>query len=627
MKIDSKVRPYQFAFALDQIIILVLFASTFYYHQKDLPLNYFSTQPFISAIFVHLALSIVLWFIFRIHKRIIRYYHAIDFIHLILISGLHHLISFGINFINLNPSRRCGKIYLESYIVTVASLIALRYLISFFYEKLVQYQNQGSKKNILIYGAGDLGLILKKSIDSTSQKNYNIVGFIDDDIQKVSRYLNGIRIYNTTKDTDYIIKKNSVTDVIIATNKIEPSRKADFLAQMIRNGVRVRQIGSFQNWYEQDFSLHRLASLNINDLMCRQLIDIKNKEIESSLYNKVVFVTGAAGSIGSELVRKLIENKAYFIVCIDFSESALYDLQQSIISSKPRIDNIFYELADIRDKREMKMIFSKYHPDIVFHAAAYKHVPLLEEHPKQSVKTNVFGTENIVTLSSEFNVEKFILISSDKAVNPKSIMGITKRMAELIVRSVWRDNKNTKFIITRFGNVLGSNGSVVPLFKKQILQGGPVTVTHPDMERYFMTIPEACQLVLEAFVMGCGGEIFVFDMGKPVKILDLANNMIRLSGMTPGVDIKIQFTGIRNGEKLTEEIFSDREFFLNTHHEKIYISSEAEVSQNLHSKIIRLINQLNDLDSKDEFKQGLINCYQNLELNKKIRDINEIVTV
>ena len=307
----------------------------------------------------------------------------------------------------------------------------------------------------------------------------------------------------------------------------------------------------------------------------------------------------------------MAENNAETIVCIDFSESALYDLQQEIIK-KNYASFVHYELADIRDKNYLYFLFNKFKPDVVFHAAAYKHVPMMEEFPWQSINTNVIGTWNVAKLAIEFEVEKFILISTDKAVNPQSTMGITKRLAEIIIRSLSNEFISTKFIITRFGNVLDSNGSVVPLFKRQILKGGPVTVTHPDMERFFMTIPEACQLVLEAFAMGNGEEIFVFDMGKPIKINDLAKNMIRLAGYTPDVDIQIVYTGIRQGEKLSEEMFSNREMFLPTYHQKIFISSEENFSSIIANKIVSKLSQDFNYDAFN-YKNLLIELLQEVE--------------
>jgi FlaA1/EpsC-like NDP-sugar epimerase len=585
-----KIRPYFFVFFLDIFLIAITFVSSTLYHNRNLALKKFVDPNLLAKVCIHTSLAILLWLIFKINKRIIKHYRAIDFIRLITVISILHLISFGIDYLFTVKSLKFGiVVFIESFFVTTVALIVLRYSVSFLYERFISFHNPMPLKKILIYGAGERGTILKKSIESSINKKYLVVGFIDDDKNKISRYLLGIKIYSKQEAISKLISLQKVSTIIIATNKISVKDKSQFIEKVLPFKVKVRQIDSFANWYDTEFNFSKLSNININDLMGRDPVAINNDLIIGSLQNKTAFVTGAAGSIGSELVRKLAENNAETIVCIDFSESALYDLQQELIKKKLK-STIHYILADIRDKVYLEFLFKKYSPNVVFHAAAYKHVPMMEEFPWQSVNTNVNGTWNVAKLSIDFEVEKFILISTDKAVNPQSIMGITKRLAEILIRSLSTDYITTKFIITRFGNVLDSNGSVVPLFKKQILQGGPITVTHPDMERFFMTIPEACQLVLEAFAMGNGGEIFVFDMGTPIKIKDLAANMIRLAGYEPDIDILINYTGIRKGEKLSEEMFSNRETFLPTYHNKIFISSEATFHPKVANGIINTLS-------------------------------------
>jgi len=584
-----KLRPYFFVFFLDIFLITATFVSSTLYHNRNLALKKFVDPNLLLKSSIHAGLAILLWLLFKINKRIIKHYRAIDFISLIAVISLLHFVSLGIDYLFTVNSLKFGiVVFVESFFVTTVALIVLRYSVSFLYEKFISFHNTVPLKKILIYGAGERGTILKKSIESSINKKYLVVGFIDDDKNKISRYLLGIKIYSQQEAIHKLISQQKVSNIIIATNKFQVKYKSEFIEKILPFKVKVRQIDSISNWYDTEFSFSKLANININDLMGREPLSINNDLIIENLQNKVAFVTGAAGSIGSELVRKLAENNTETIVCIDFSESALYDLQQELIK-KNHSSTFHYELADIRDKNYLEFLFQKFTPNVVFHAAAYKHVPMMEEFPWQAINTNIVGTWNVAKLSIEFEVEKFILISTDKAVNPQSTMGTTKRLAEIIIRSLSNEFIATKFIITRFGNVLDSNGSVVPLFKKQILQGGPVTVTHPEMERFFMTIPEACQLVLEAFAMGNGGEIFVFDMGNAVRIKDLANNMIRLAGYVPDLDIKIIYTGIRKGEKLSEEMFSNKEMFLPTHHHKIFISSEAD----FHSKIAnRIIGKL-----------------------------------
>ena len=403
---------------------------------------------------------------------------------------------------------------------------------------------------------------------------YKLVAFLDDDKQKIGRYIGGVKVVDAEKELKSSILKNGITDIIIANKSLSRARKAKFLEETLPFNVHVREISSIQSLFNANFSLEKLSSIDINDLMNREPIELYDEHVCESLKGKTVLVTGAAGSIGSEIVRKLSEHDASLIVCVDFSESALYDLQQELHRKHPSTEYRFI-LLEIRNEILLENIFEEYSPHIIYHAAAYKHVPLMEQFPWEAVQTNVFGTLSIVKLTIKFKAEKFVFISSDKAVNPTSVMGATKRLAEIIVQSYSSNLNSTCFVVTRFGNVLGSNGSVVPLFKKQIQNGGPVTVTHPEMTRYFMTIAEACQLVLEASVMAEGGEVFVFDMGEPVKIVDLARNMIRLAGYTPDVDMKIQFIGERPGEKLYEEVFSENEQMKETHHEKIMISKEV----------------------------------------------------
>jgi FlaA1/EpsC-like NDP-sugar epimerase len=614
-----KLRPYFFVFFLDIFLITVTFISSTLYHNRNLALKKFVDPNLLLKSAIHASLAIALWLIFKINKRIIKHYRPIDFIRLIAVISLLHFIGFGIDYLFTVKSLKFGiVVFVESFFVSTVALIVLRYSVSFLYEKFISFHNQTPLKKILIYGAGERGTILKKSIESTIDKKYLVVGFIDDDKNKISRYLLGIKIYSKQEAINKLISQQKVSNIIIATNKISTKDKSDFIENILPYKVKVRQIDSFTNWYDTEFNFSKLANININDLMGRESVSINNNLIVNSLQNKVAFVTGAAGSIGSELVRKLAENNAETIVCIDFSESSLYDLQQELLKRKFS-SRFYFELADIRDIKYLEFLFEKYSPDVVFHAAAYKHVPMMEEFPWQAINTNVLGTWNIAKLSIEFDVEKFILISTDKAVNPQSTMGTTKRIAEILIRSLSTEYLSTKFIITRFGNVLDSNGSVVPLFKKQILQGGPVTVTHPEMERFFMTIPEACQLVLEAFAMGNGGEIFVFDMGKPIKIKDLAANMIRLAGYVPDTDIKITYTGIRKGEKLSEEMFSNRETFLPTYHEKIFISSEATFHSKVANRIINKLSQnlsYNSLNYQIVLKEVLVEAEKlNVEID------------
>jgi FlaA1/EpsC-like NDP-sugar epimerase len=424
---------------------------------------------------------------------------------------------------------------------------------------------------------------------------------------------------DASKNLKNAIEKYKITDIIIANKSITSTRKAKFLEDTLACNIRVKEISSIHSLFNSNFNINKLSSIDINDLMNRKPIQLYDEHLVSALQDKTVMVTGAAGSIGSEIVRKLSEHNASLIICVDFSESALYDLEQELQRNHPDLNYKFF-LTDIRNEELIENIFEEYNPDFIYHAAAYKHVPLMEKFPWEAIKTNVLATWAIVNLAVKYKVEKFVFVSSDKAVNPTSVMGATKRLAEIIVQSFSTHYHETSFVVTRFGNVLGSNGSVVPLFKKQIQNGGPVTVTHPEMIRYFMTIAEACQLVLEASVMAEGGEVFVFDMGEPVKIVDLAKNMIRLAGFIPDIDIKIEFIGERPGEKLYEEVFSKSEKMKETHHEKIMISTENNFPITAATDIIQKLKSLEGYFDPELYRvvlKDLIPEYKSVAGNNK----------
>ena len=382
-------------------------------------------------------------------------------------------------------------------------------------------------------------------------------------------------------------------EVIMAINNMSAKSKRKISDIFLDRGVVVKALPPVDKWVEGEFAMNQIHNVKIEDLLGREVIQMNNKRIGEEISGKVILVTGAAGSIGSEIVRQLI---AYFpakLVLVDQAESALYDLEYELAGKVPTNVQLIVNVADVSDTRRVSKIFKNHCPDIIFHAAAYKHVPLMENNPYEAIKTNVIGTRILSELAAEVGVEKFVMVSTDKAVNPTNVMGATKRLAEMYTQSMNQlEGVKTKFIATRFGNVLGSNGSVIPLFKKQIERGGPVTVTHPEITRYFMTIPEACELVLEAATMGQGGEVFVFDMGESVKIIDLAKKMITLSGLRVDKDIEIRYTGLRPGEKLYEELLNNDENTLPTHHPKILI---AEVNTPSYAYMEVATNDLNHL--------------------------------
>ena len=554
----------------DMLLMLVGLGLAFLSYYRILAIQEVPMEAFLIRMAIHLAFALICWFAFRINRKMIRFFNSFDYLSLLGINLLVHAESYlAGNLLNAKHQISSG-IFLLSFFITAFFIIVSRLSISFLYYHYRKNRKTGAAKHLLIYGTGDLGDFVKRSIQNHYQHEFRFFGFLDNDSYNIGRSIGGFQVMDARSDLKPYIQKHKITDIILAKTSLTPAEKSDFLQKTLDMNIRVKEMMPINNMFSK-FNLDKLTTLDINDLMNREPIRLYGEHIANYLKGKSALVTGAAGSIGSEIVRKLAEHHVSPVICVDFSESALYDMEQELTSKYPN-QTFRFILADIRNEEMMDLIFRKYSPHMVYHAAAYKHVPMMEQYPWQAIHTNVLGTEIVARKAIEFKAERFVFISSDKAVNPTSVMGATKRLAEVMIKSMANKSHSTLFAVTRFGNVLGSNGSVVPLFRKQIQQGGPVTVTHPDMTRYFMTIAEACQLVLEASVMSVGGEIFVFDMGKPVKILDLAKNMIRLAGFMPGSDIKISFTGLRPGEKMFEDLFSEMEKMKDTYHEKIMIS-------------------------------------------------------
>ncbi len=462
------------------------------------------------------------------------------------------------------------------YLLSVLILIISRFLFKFIYRKIVT--DSKSTSRVLIYGAGQSGIITYSALNEEQENKSEVIGFIDDNKTKVGKKINQIQIYSPNQITKEFINKNRIDEVIVSIQNIESSVLLNKVDNFLANSLKVRIVPPVKKWIGGNLEVGQIKEIRIEDLLGREEINIKNTLLQKEFNQKTILITGAAGSIGSEIARQITNFNFKKLILIDQAESPLYDLQQEFVNKG--IENIFFKVADIRRKKRIETIFKTDSPDIIFHAAAYKHVPLMENNPYEAVSVNVVGTHNIMDLAIKYNVEKFVMVSTDKAVNPTNVMGATKRIAEMYATSISNKGK-TKFITTRFGNVLGSNGSVIPLFKRQIEKGGPLTVTHKDITRFFMTIPEACQLVLQAGAMGNGGEIYVFDMGKSIKIFDLAINMIQLSGLRYPEDISIKIVGLRPGEKIYEELLANDENTQKTYNEKIMIAkvSDFDVTQ------------------------------------------------
>lgn len=508
------------------------------------------------------------------------------------------------------------RFLLPTSVLIIASLSSLFMLV--FYRLLVKelfvYLKNGfiakEQRNGVIFGAGEAGIIAQEAIKTDSKSYFNTVAFLDDDPKKDGKNISGTRIFHGLSQLEKLVSAHGVTELIIAVRDLSVQRKREIIDECLRLKISVSIVPPVDQWINGGLTAGAIREIKIEDLLSRDQIQLDNPRIHEDLIDKVVLVTGAAGSIGSELCRQISYYQPKLLIMLDIAESALYDVENEFRESYPTCP-IKIILGDVRNKKKMKEVFKNFKPQVVFHAAAYKHVPMMENYPEEAIHSNVIGTKILADLSVLAQVDKFVFVSTDKAVNPTNVMGASKRAAEMYVQAlneyleVNHKKYHTKFITTRFGNVLGSNGSVIPLFKKQILHGGPITVTHPEITRFFMTIPEACQLVLEAGVMGHGGEIYVFDMGEAVKILDLAKKMIQLSGKKVDEDISIVFTGLREGEKLFEELLNDFETVKITHHPKIKI---AQVMPSSYHKIdgqIELFQELITKNSENELVSHL----------------------
>ena len=467
------------------------------------------------------------------------------------------------------------SIILIDFFIVLVALVTSRFLIKAVFEGLADTFK--SKRKVLIFGAGRLGLLAKNTLLADKKNNYQVVFMVDENNQKIGKSIEGVKVISKRDAKEVIIdNRGEEIEMIFAVQSISPVRKSELVEEFMELGAKVKIIPPVKQWINGTLSVNQIQQVSIEDLLERPSIQINNRLVKTFIQGKRVMITGAAGSIGSEIVRQVLIFEPSDLVLVDQAESPLYDLETELtrLKSKSKLKtNIFFEIRNITNSKQMEKVFVKYQPEVFFHAAAYKHVPLMEENPFKAIEVNTLGTQLMADLASKYKVVKFVFISTDKAVNPTNVMGASKRLAEMYVQSLNRSHTNdTRFIVTRFGNVLGSNGSVIPLFRKQIEKGGPVTVTHKDIIRYFMTIPEACQLVLEAGTMGKGGEIYVFDMGIPVRIVELAEKMIKLSGYEPYSEIAIEFSGLRPGEKLYEELLGNEETTIATHHPKIMVA-------------------------------------------------------
>ncbi|MDZ4822273.1 MAG: nucleoside-diphosphate sugar epimerase/dehydratase [Flavobacteriales bacterium] len=524
---------------------------------------------------IFIAVRALSFLIGKTYAGIIRFTSTQDTLRIFLVLTTGSLLFAGLNQVRYHFADETffipNSIIIVEYLISLVVMVVSRITIKVLYLELKTPAK--AKTRVVIFGAGEAGIITKRSLDRDRKSGVYVVAFLDDDVGKSGKKIEGTSIYHSSKAEEFF-SSGKTDEIILAIQKLDKGRKNELVNLALKYNVRVRNVPPIGQWIGGELSAKQIRNVKIEDLLGRETIRLDSTAVRAQVKDKVVVVTGAAGSIGSELVRQLLAYGPKKIVLCDQSETPLFELENELKNSG-QLHWCEMVMGDVRQYDRMKRMMEYFRPHIVYHAAAYKHVPLMESNPSEAVLANVLGTKNLVDLAHDLGVETFVFVSTDKAVNPTSVMGATKRVAEIYSQSK-SSVSNTKFITTRFGNVLGSNGSVIPVFKKQIESGGPVTVTHRDVMRFFMTIPEAVQLVLEAGAMGKGGEIFAFDMGESVRIADLAENMIRLSGFEPHTEIEIKFTGLRPGEKLFEEVLSEKENAVPTHHPKILAARETQ---------------------------------------------------
>ena len=559
----------------------------------------------IKVLVVQIAVVVIVYQIFlnifRMYQNMMRYEVGKDYIKYIISAFLSMIIlsivykAFSLEYINLKVNVLSGVLIAGTFVMyRLAGRSILSRRMSK-YEKI--NKNQDNKaNNLLIIGAGMGAREIIIAIKNNMRDKYNIVGIIDDDISKINHYILGVKVLGTRYDIPKIAKEKNVDLIFFAINKIDAVSRKKILEICQETGVKTRVLPTTLEVIAKQGAMNSLRDVQIEDLLGRDPVHLDNKNINSLIKNKTVLVTGGGGSIGSELCRQIVKYDPKRLVILDIYENNLYDIEMELRAEYPKL-NLEAIVASVRDNARLNNVFETYKPEIVFHAAAHKHVPLMEKSPLEAIYNNVFGTYNVVNCADEYGVGKFVLISTDKAVNPTNIMGASKRVCEMIVQAKNKVSK-TEYVAVRFGNVLGSNGSVIPLFKKQIERGGPVTVTHKDITRFFMTIPEAVQLILQAVTYAKGGEIFVLDMGEPVKIYDLAVSLIKLLGYEPNVDIPIEITGLRPGEKLYEEILMSEEGLTSTKHDKIFISKPMHMEM---TELEEKLNILKELEYNEKY--------------------------
>jgi FlaA1/EpsC-like NDP-sugar epimerase len=541
-----------------------------------------------KSLWFFIVVKLVVFALFQIQQGIVRHTSSADSKRIFIAeitSSLLFILGSMVRFYQLDGFYLFpNSVLVMEFIFSTAFVISGRFVVKLLY--LEYTKDKGKEEAILIFGAGVSGQLTKRLIEKDTANLQHVVGFLDDATNLQSKRIEGTRVYPLSA-LRQLKEKHQISTLIIAVQNIEISKLKELTEIALDLGLQIKRVPEARAWVNGAFEVSKLKKIDINSLLGRAVISVENPKLAAHFLNKIVLVTGAAGSIGSGLAAELLQQKVGKLILLDQAESALFDLEQRFQKTETTVQ-IEYIIGDICDEQRMERLFALHQPQIVFHAAAYKHVPLMEANPAEAVRNNIGGTQRIAELAAKFKADQFIMISTDKAVNPTNVMGASKRIAEMLVTEL-NAAHHTAYITTRFGNVLGSNGSVIPIFEKQIAEGGPITLTDEHITRFFMTIPEACQLVLEAATMGNGGEIFVFDMGAPVKILDLAKKMIQLSGLRPYTDIDIKITGLRPGEKRYEEVLANAENTIPTYHPQILIAKTRPVDAAQNDRIQQLL--------------------------------------
>lgn len=619
--LKNRIAPKWAVFGLDMLIacFAIVYAN---YLRFNFDFQFITLNDLIDDLVIVIVTNSILFYIFKTFHGIIRFSGFQEAFRSIAAIFYSFFIMIVMNVIlsslQLPQFTPISVLFIYFFIASFL-LFGYRLLVKHLYSISI---NNEEDTHVVIYGAGQNGSLLKKTIEQTSNNRYKIVAFIDDEEDLIGKTIDTVKIYPVSH-LQMTFKNWQIKTLFFAKQDFDLDEKNKIVDYCLESNVKVMNIPPMKEWIQGHLNVNQLKEVKIEELLGRKQISLRNEHVINHLRDKKILITGAAGSIGSELARQIASVYPSSLILCDQTETGLYELEYEL-QQKYSIGNALkVYLGDVKDKCSMQNLFSNYSPEVVFHAAAYKHVPMMENHPSEAIRNNVLGTKTVADFAEQFGVDTMVLVSTDKAINPTNVMGASKRIAEMYCQAlqnrselpVWDSGivkmgnhqlKRTKFITTRFGNVLGSNGSVIPRFQEQITNGGPVTVTHPDIIRYFMTIPEACSLVLEAGTMGKGGEVFLFDMGEPIRILDLAKKMIRLAGLTPGKDIELRFTGLRPGEKLFEELLNKEEEVIPTHNKKILIAKVIEfefskVSESI-NMLISLANQNQDEDVVKQMK-------------------------